>query len=145
MFRTLIPLSHLSICHHHTAIAHDHSRSRRCSQSEKTTAYRDCSCKQDPPRRMNSNKMKPEHTCMLNRKCGFHYSIIVHMVLCLLTYICYFSLMQRKIRSTSPATYKHADVYLCLTGSYFRRSVHAIVHHFKKLWRVIILLIHSNT
>lgn len=50
-----------------------------------------------------------------------------------------------KIRSTSPATYKHADVYLCLTGSYFRRSVHATVHHFKKLWRVIILLIHSNT
>ena len=41
--------------------------------------------------------------------------------------------------------FKHADVYLCLTGPYFRRSVHATLLHFKKLWRVIILLIHSNT
>lgn len=53
--------------------------------------------------------------------------------------------MQRKIRSKSPAAYKHTDVYLCLTGPYFRRSVHATVCHWKKQWRVIILLIHSNT
>lgn len=37
---------------------------------------------------MNSDKMKPEYA---DRKCGFHYSVIVHMISWLLTYSSYFS------------------------------------------------------